>query len=508
MCERETEIEQFITEEYWSVGASITAAKAQPFPANLVSLKGEKLKKFTLNTESLAHGARDAIKAAALSVTSVEAKPVKRNPQPPFTTSTLQQEASRKLGFSSTRTMQTAQKLYEGVDIGGETVGLITYMRTDGVSMVGEAITEARSTITNKYGAKYVPASPRVYKTKAKNAQEAHEAIRPTSFTRSPDSLRLSGDQAKLYQLIWNRATASQMESAQLERTTITIEDKAKTVGLRATGSVVRFDGFLTLYIESGAEKDGNDVRLPALKAGDMIVADKVEAEQHFTQPPPRFSEASMVKRMEELGIGRPSTYASILKVLQDRGYVNLDKRRFFPDDKGRLVVAFLEEFFTKYVQYDYTADLEERLDLVSDGKLEWKQLLSDFWEGFSAQVDGTKELRITQVLDALNIALGPMVFPENEDGSPARQCPSCKKGELSLKVSRFGAFVGCSDYPECKYTRPFGQKGGEAAPTEDKVLGVDPDSGLDVWLKKRALRPLCTTRRGEQAKAKTHEPT
>ncbi|MBL4871308.1 MAG: type I DNA topoisomerase, partial [Robiginitomaculum sp.] len=269
ICERETEIEQFKSEEYWSVAANITAAKDKVFPANLVSLNGEKLKKFSLNNEILAFSARDAIKAASLSVTNVEAKPVKRNPQPPFTTSTLQQEASRKLGFSSTRTMQTAQKLYEGIDIGGETVGLITYMRTDGVSMVGEAITEARSTITNKYGAKYVPSSPRVYKTKAKNAQEAHEAIRPTSFTRSPDVLRLSGDQAKLYQLIWNRATASQMSSAELERTTITIEDKAKTVGLRATGSVVRFDGFLTLYVESGSEKDGNDVRLPAVKAGD-----------------------------------------------------------------------------------------------------------------------------------------------------------------------------------------------------------------------------------------------
>ncbi|PHR94223.1 MAG: DNA topoisomerase I [Robiginitomaculum sp.] len=501
ICERETEIEQFNSEEYWTVAADIASSKGKNFPANLVSLNGEKLKKFSLNTEALAHAARDAVKAVSLSITSVEAKPVKRHPQPPFTTSTLQQEASRKLGFSATRTMQTAQKLYEGVDIGGETVGLITYMRTDGVSMVGEAITEVRSAIGNKFGAQYVPDSPRVYKTKAKNAQEAHEAIRPTSFTRTPDAVRLSGDQAKLYQLIWNRATASQMASAQLERTTILIEDREKTVGLRTTGSVVRFDGFLTLYVESGHEKDGDSVRLPAVTSGDMVIGEKVDAEQHFTQPPPRFSEASLVKRMEELGIGRPSTYASILKVLQDRTYVTLDKRRFIPDAKGRLVVAFLEEFFTKYVQYDYTAELEERLDLVSDGKLEWKKLLANFWEGFSAHVDGTKDLRVSQVLDALNIALAPMVFPQKDDGSDPRKCPSCDKGELSLKVSRFGAFVGCSDYPECKFTRPFGQNGEEAAPTEDKVLGVDPDSGLDVWLKNGRYGPYVQL--GEDKKPK-----
>ena len=501
ICERETEIEKFNSEEYWTVDTDMASSKGKNFPAKLVSLKGEKLKKFSLNNEALAHGARDAVKAASLSVTSVEAKPVKRNPQPPFTTSTLQQEASRKLGFSSTRTMQTAQKLYEGIDIGGETVGLITYMRTDGVSMVGEAITEARSAISNKYGDKYVPSSPRVYKTKAKNAQEAHEAIRPTSFTRSPDALKLSGDQAKLYQLIWNRATASQMATAQLERTTIEMADSAGTVGLRATGTVVKFDGFLTLYTESGGDKDSDGAHMPPMAAGDMVIAEKINAEQHFTQPPPRYSEASMVKRMEELGIGRPSTYASILKVLQDRGYVTLDKRRFIPDDKGRLVVAFLEEFFSKYVQYEYTADLEERLDLVSDGKLEWKKLLSNFWEGFSAHVDGTKELRVSQVLDALNIALGPMVFPEKEDGSDARKCPSCETGKLSLKVSRFGAFVGCENYPECKHTRPFGQGGSDATVTEDKVLGVDPDSGLDVWLKNGRYGPYVQL--GEDKKPK-----
>jgi DNA topoisomerase-1 len=509
ICERETEIEMFKSEEFWTVDADIASSGNKNFPAKLVSLKGDKLDKFTLNNEALATAAKQAVEAASLSVASVVAKPVTRNPYPPFMTSSLQQEASRKLGFSATRTMQTAQKLYEGVNIGGETTGLITYMRTDGVDMVGEAVTECRSMISNKFGADYLPEKARVYKSKAKNAQEAHEAIRPTSFTRSPDSITLTDDMEKLYALIWNRATASQMTSAKFDRTTIEMSDKAQSVGLRATGSVLRFDGFLKLYTET-APKNGDDddeaknddgVRLPPLKAGDMIVADKVNADQHFTQPPPRFSEASLVKRMEELGIGRPSTYASIMKVLQDRNYVTLDKRRFIPDDKGRLVVSFLENFFSKYVQYGYTADLEERLDLVSDGKLNWKKLLQDFWAQFSASVDETKDLRVTEVLDALNEALGPMVFPEKEDGSDRRACPVCDDGRLSLKVGKFGAFVGCSNYPECKHTRPFGQNGDAQTPTEDKVLGVDPDSGLDVWLKTGRFGPYVQL--GEDAKPK-----
>ncbi|MBL4854185.1 MAG: type I DNA topoisomerase [Robiginitomaculum sp.] len=500
ITERETEIEQFQNQEYWTVEADIASTKGNNFPAKLVSLSGDKLTKFSLGDEKAGHAARDAVKAASLSITSVIAKPVKRNPLPPYTTSTLQQDASGRLGFSATRTMQTAQKLYEGIDIGGETVGLITYMRTDGVSMVGEAISEARSTIKNKFGDKYVPEKVRIYKSKAKNAQEAHEAIRPTSFTRTPADLNLSGDQAKLYELIWNRAMASQMATAQLERTTIEIADTAKTVGLRASGTVVRFDGYLVLYRER-AKKDEESTTLPPVAANDMVVTEKIEAEQHFTQPPPRYSEASLVKKMEELGIGRPSTYASILKVLQDRDYVTLDKRRFIPADKGRLVIAFLEEFFTKYVQYDYTAELEERLDKVSDGKLEWKKLLANFWDGFSAQVDGTKDLRVSQVLDALNVALGPMVFPEKEDGSDPRKCPTCDDGQLSLKVSRFGSFVGCTNYPDCKHTRPFGKNGGDAAPSEDKVLGVDPDSGLDVWLKTGRYGPYVQL--GEDKKPK-----
>lgn len=502
ICERETEIEMFKPEEFWTVDADVASNGNKNFPAKLFSLDGEKLDKFTLNNEEKAMAAKAKLDAAGLSVSSVVAKPVTRNPYPPFMTSTMQQDASRRLGFSATRTMQTAQKLYEGVDIGGETVGLITYMRTDGIDMVGEAVSEARSMISNKFGAEYLPEKPRVYKSKAKNAQEAHEAIRPTSFTRSPDSLNLSGDMEKLYQLIWNRATASQMNSARLERTTIIMEDKPGTVGLRASGSVLRFDGFLKLYVDpANDDKDEESVRLPALKEGDMVIAEKVNADQHFTQPPPRFSEASLVKRMEELGIGRPSTYASIMKVLQDRSYVTLDKRRFIPADKGRLVVSFLENFFGKYVQYGYTADLEERLDLVSDGKLNWKKLLEDFWTQFSTHVDGTKELRVTEVLDALNEALGPMVFPAKEDGSDARKCPSCDEGRLSLKVGRFGAFVGCSNYPECKHTRPFGQNGEADQATEDKVLGVDPDTGLDVWLKSGRFGPYVQL--GEETKPK-----
>ncbi len=493
ICERETEIEKFDPREYWTVDTKITSKSGKDFPAKLVALNGEKLDKFSLNNEEKAMAAKAAVQAADTTISSVVAKPLKRNPYAPFQTSTLQQDASRKLGFSATRTMQTAQKLYEGVNIGGETVGLITYMRTDGISMVGEAITECRNTIEENYGANYLPKSPRMFKSKAKNAQEAHEAIRPTSFNRHPDNLKLTGDMAKLYDLIWKRAMASQMSAAQLERTTIEITDKANSVTLRASGQVVKFDGFLKLYeaAKSIEDKDEDDnALLPAVATGDKAPAKNVNAEQHFTQPPPRFSEASLVKRMEELGIGRPSTYASILKVLQDRGYVNLDKRRFTPDDKGRLVTAFLENFFNKYVQYDYTADLEERLDLVSAGNLSWKKLLHDFWDQFSSHVAETKDLRVTHVLDALNDALRPLVFPDKEDGSDPRKCTSCSDGQLSLKLGKFGAFVGCSNYPDCKFTRPFGQADNAPDVGEDKMLGVHPDTGVDIMLKNGRFGP------------------
>ena len=491
ITERETEIEQFNSREYWSVTADMSTASGS-FSANLVRLDGEKLDKFSLNNEAKAKDAEAKVKAASLSIKSVEAKPITRNPQPPFTTSTLQQEASRKLGFSATRTMQTAQKLYEGVNIGSETVGLITYMRTDGVSMVGEAISDCRAAIATNYGEAYLPGAARVYKSKAKNAQEAHEAIRPTGFSRMPSSLNLLGDEKRLYELIWKRATASQMASARLERTTVTVTNARDSLTLRATGQVVRFDGFLKIYeaTKPKTDEEEDSKTLPPLKQGQDAVAKTVSAEQHFTQPPPRYSEASLVKRMEELGIGRPSTYASITKVLQDRDYVTLDKRRFTPSDKGRLLTAFLEEFFSKYVEYNYTADLEEQLDKISAGDLQWKQMLSDFWNEFSTHVDGAKELRVTHVLDALNIALKTVAFPEKEDGADPRKCTNCGDGELSLKLGKFGAFVGCSNYPECKFTQPFGAADSEASESQDTELGKHPETGDAIWLKTGRFGP------------------
>ena len=494
ICERETEIEKFDPKEYWSINAIIENSKGNNFPARLVALDEKKLEKFSLVNTEQASKAKDALVSAKLSVTSIESKPIARNPQAPFMTSTLQQEASRKLGFSATQTMRTAQMLYEGVDIGGETTGLITYMRTDGISMIGEAISDCRASIEENFGEKYLPGQHRVYKTKAKNAQEAHEAIRPTSFSRTPESLSLSGDMKKLYELIWKRTMASQMSAAKIERTTIQMEDKKNSVALRSTGQIVKFDGFLRLYEEtkpmSAEETDSqSNTLLPPLAINDEVKAIDVKADQHFTQPPPRYSEASIVKKMEELGIGRPSTYASILKVLQDRGYVSLDNRRFTPVDKGRLLSAFLENFFGKYVQYDYTAKLEENLDKVSAGNLNWKILLREFWNEFSSSVDETKDLRVTNVLDALNDALRSSVFPNREDGVDPRKCNSCEDGKLSLKLGKFGAFVGCSNYPECKFTRPFG---GEdiSIPTEDKLLGQHPDNGADIVLKSGRYGP------------------
>ena len=494
ICERETEIEKFDPKEYWSINAIIENSKGNNFPARLVALDEKKLEKFSLVNKEQALKAKDALASSKLSVTSIESKPITRNPQAPFMTSTLQQEASRKLGFSATQTMRTAQMLYEGVDIGGETTGLITYMRTDGISMIGEAISDCRASIEENFGEKYLPGQHRVYKTKAKNAQEAHEAIRPTSFSRTPESLSLSGDMKKLYELIWKRTMASQMSAAKIERTTIQMEDKKNSVALRSTGQIVKFDGFLRLYEEtkpmSSEETDNqSNTLLPPLALNDEVKAIDVKADQHFTQPPPRYSEASIVKKMEELGIGRPSTYASILKVLQDRGYVSLDNRRFTPVDKGRLLSAFLENFFGKYVQYDYTAKLEENLDKVSAGNLNWKILLREFWNEFSSSVDETKDLRVTNVLDALNDALRSSVFPNREDGVDPRKCNSCEDGKLSLKLGKFGAFVGCSNYPECKFTRPFG---GEdiSIPTEDKLLGQHPDNGADIVLKSGRYGP------------------
>src|SRR5690606_7992496 len=379
-------------------------------------------------------------------------------------TSTLQQAASSQLGFSASRTMQVAQRLYEGVEIGGETTGLITYMRTDGVQMAPEAIEAARSMIGAEYGDKYLPEKPRIYSTKAKNAQEAHEAVRPTDFRRTPAQARkyLEADQARLYEIIWKRAMASQMQPAEIERTTVEIEasNASRTANLRAIGSVIRFDGFLAAYTEQKDEdaEDEDGRRLPEIKAGEALARKSVTVTQHTTEPPPRYSEASLIRKMEELGIGRPSTYAATLKTLEDRDYVTIGKRRRGPPAKGRLVTAFLENFFERYVEYDFTAALEEKLDEISDGKLSWKDVLRDFWREFSGHVDSTKELRVTDVLDALNEELAPLVFPEREDGSNPRICPKCGTGNLSLKLGKFGAFVGCSNYPECGYTRQLGE--------------------------------------------------
>ncbi len=496
ICVRELEIESFTAREYWTIEGDFGLKSGQSLTARLTRLDGEKVEKFTIATATAAEAARARIITRDYRVKSVESKPAKRNPPPPFITSTLQQEAARKLGFSSARTMQIAQRLYEGFDIDGETTGLITYMRTDGVTMAGEAIAGARKMIAQEYGKEYVPETPRLYTSKAKNAQEGHEAIRPTDMSRLPAMLGkvLDKDQHRLYELIWKRAAASQMESAQLERTTVEIESGDGLAGFRATGTVLQFDGFLRLYQE-GTDDEAEDEdggRLPKVSAKDPLSLKDVRPEQHFTEPPPRYSEASLVKKMEELGIGRPSTYASVLSVLRDRDYVTMDKNRFIPSDKGRLVTAFLESFFRKYVEYDFTADLEEQLDDVSAGKINWKQVLRDFWKDFNVSIEGMSDLRVTQVLDSLNEVLGPHVFPARADGGAARQCPACAAGQLSLKVGKFGAFVGCSNYPECAFTRQMTANGeASAVDAGPKLLGVDPETGLPVTLRKGRFGPF-----------------
>ncbi len=492
VCDRELEIEKFVPREYWSLVAHLKTKAGESFTARLVGADGKKIQRLDIGAGAEAEDFKKALDAATFTVRSVEAKPVKRHPYAPFTTSTLQQEASRKLGLAPAITMRIAQRLYEGVDIGGETAGLITYMRTDGVDMAPEAVASVRRVIGKEFGERFVPSVPRKYTTKAKNAQEAHEAIRPTDAARLPKHVAkyLEPEQAKLYELIWTRTIASQMESAELERTTVDIDAKAgaRALELRATGQVVRFPGFLELYQEGrddDADEDGG--RLPAMAQGEPCTREKIDATQHFTEPPPRFTEATLVKRMEELGIGRPSTYASTLAVLRDRDYVRLDKKRLVPEDKGRLVVAFLESFFSRYVEFDFTADLEEKLDLVSNNEIDWKQVLRDFWKDFSIAVDGTKELRVSEVLDSLNELLGPHIFPAKEDGSDPRLCPSCGAGQLSLKIGKFGAFVGCSNYPECRYTRTLSPPTGDAAEGARpgvKVLGVNPETGAEVTLR------------------------
>ena len=491
ICAREVEIEAFKPREYWSIEVDLDTPRGERVVARLASLEGEKLGKYALGDRAAAEHAAALVRGGRYRVASVETKRVKRNPAPPFTTSTLQQEASRKLGFAARRTMQVAQQLYEGIAVGGEQVGLITYMRTDGVQIAEQALSQARDVIGRRYGTNYVPEKPRRYRTRAKNAQEAHEAIRPTDLARDPRSLAgaLNKDQARLYELIWKRALASQMASAEIDRVGVDIASDDGRVGLRATGATVAFDGFLRVYQEGRDDArrdngdDADDERtLPAVKEGEPMAVEEVKPAQHFTEPPPRYSEASLVRRLEELGIGRPSTYASIISVLQDRSYVRLEKRRFVPEDRGRIVTVFLESFFSRYVEYDFTASLEGQLDTISAGEIDWRAVLSDFWRDFAGAVEETKGLRVKQVLDALDETLGRHLFPA-EEGGEDRRCPKCADGRLGLKLGRYGPFVGCANYPECRFTRPLADDGDEAA--EPRTLGNDPATGLPVALKR-----------------------
>ncbi len=507
IVEREMEIEAFKPVEYWSVRALFETPRGQTYEARLVTLAGKKLDKHDLANATQAELAVQAITSRALSVTSVEAKPAARNPSAPFMTSTLQQEASRKFGMGARHAMQVAQRLYEA--------GYITYMRTDGIDMAPEAVAATRETIADRYGAEYVPDSPRMYKNKAKNAQEAHECIRPTDMSRDAKALRVTDeDQRKLYDLIWKRTIACQMAAARLERTTVEIGSDDGQVGLRATGQVVLFDGFMRVYEEGRDDvADDDEKRLPQIMQGDparfaktslrdqfakaedkaAILSDNeaVLALQHHTQPPPRYTEATLVKRMEELGIGRPSTYASIVTTIQDREYVRKDKNRLIPEEKGRIVTIFLLNFFRQYVGYEFTANLEEELDDVSAGDRDYKDLLGKFWRDFSAAIGETSELRISEVLDRLDEALAPQLYPPREDGSDPRVCPKCGVGQLHLKTSRTGGFVGCGNYPECNYTRPIA---GEGAEGEERLLGED--AGDEIWLKSGRFGPY--VQRGE----------
>jgi DNA topoisomerase-1 len=510
VCDRESEIERFVREEYWQVVAGLGTPRRDSFEARLTAFDGRKLQKLDIKNKAQADDIVAMLNAASFRVQSVEAKPVRRSPGPPFTTSTLQQAASSRLGFSADRTMKVAQRLYEGVDVGGEAAGLITYMRTDGVQMAPEAIEAARGAIAKEFGDRYLPEKPRHYATKAKNAQEAHEAIRPTDFFRTPASVRahLDADQFRLYEIIWKRAIASQMNPAEIERTTAEIEarDGARTAALRAVGQVVRFDGFIAAYTDQKEDdqEDEDNRRLPDIRDGETLARESVTATQHSTEPPPRYTEATLIKKMEELGIGRPSTYSATLKTLEDREYVTVDKRRLTPHSRGRLVTAFLESFFDKYVEYDFTAELEEKLDRISAGELSWKEVLRDFWKDFSAHVDETKELRVSDVLDALNEDLAPLVFPAREDGSNPRICPRCGNGSLSLKLGKFGAFVGCSNYPECGFTRQLGDQAGngeDGGDTGDRVLGKDPYTAEEIVLKNGRFGPYVQRGEGKEAK-------
>ena len=504
IVQREREIEVFKPQEYWQVIARLEQG-GTAFPARLVRFEGEKLDRLSIGEEGTAKRAKALVESATFRVEGVETKPTRRNPYPPFTTSTLQQEAARKLGFSASHTMRVAQSLYEA--------GAITYMRTDGVQMDPSAISDARKAISDRYSGHYLPEKPRHYETKAKNAQEAHEAIRPTDFAKDKYG---SGDEARLYDLVFKRAMASQMASAQIERTTVTLLDGTGRNELRATGQVVKFPGFLAVYEEgrdqkadgpNGEDGDEDGALLPAMVAGDTPAKRGVDATQHFTQPPPRYSEASLVKRLEELGIGRPSTYAATLQVLKDRAYVRTEKNRFFAEESGRLLTAFLERFFPRYVAYDFTAGMEDELDDVSGGRAAWKSVLEAFWKDFKPKSDEVMERKPSEVTEALDEFLSDYLFPPREDGIDPRTCPQCAAegrsgGRLALRGGRYGAFVACANYPECKYTRKFAQPGGDGeAGAGDGELGKHPETGEAITRKAGRFGPYVQLGEGKEAK-------
>ena len=497
IAERELEIEKFIKQEYWTMDGDFATSKKEHISCKLSKWNGEKLEKLSIPDAKAAEKIKHDVEQHDYAVESVETKRVQRHPAAPFITSTLQQEGSRKLGFTASTTMQLAQRLYEGIEIHGEHVGLITYMRTDSVNLNGDAVQACRKYIAGAYGDKYVPEAPRMYKSKVKNAQEAHEAIRPTDFSLTPEKVAsfLDPRQLKLYTLIWKRTIACQMGSAQLDQTSIDILSANKKVQWHATGSVIIFDGFLKVYQEGKddqkVEKDGDGLNLlPAVVVGEKVTLKKVETEQHFTQPPPRFGEASLVKKLEELGIGRPSTYASIIQVLQARQYVRLDNKQFIPEERGRLVTAFLEKFFQQYVQYDFTAKLEDELDDIAEGKITWVKVMQEFWTEFHADIDKAGDIKITDVLDYLDHVLSGHFFPPREDGKDPRKCPDCKDGKLHLKLGKFGAFIGCQNYPECNHTHNMEEVEDDpkhsAPQTKDypKELGVDPVSQKTVTVR------------------------
>ena len=492
ITEREHEIESFKPEEFWTLSVKFVDEKKQNITASITQLDNNKIEKFSFKNKEEINKAISNIKNKKFQISDISSKVVNRNPSGPFTTSTLQQTASSRLGFGASRTMQIAQKLYQGIDIEGETIGLITYMRTDGTNLSADAVTSFRNYIQNDLGKEYLPQNPLNYSgKKAKNAQEAHEAIRPTDITRTPEIIKkyLSSDQNKLYDLIWSRALSSQMESAKFDRNTITITSENNDTICKASGSVLKFDGFLKIY--KNINKDDDESILPEMSKGPINIEALLD-EQHYTQPPPRYSEASLVKKLEELGIGRPSTYASIISTIANRGYAEILNKRFFPTDRGKLISAFLEKLFSKYVDYNFTAGLEDQLDEITSGKESWIKVLELFWKDFNNNVSEVKEKRTREVLDLLNESLGSLVFDKDKEGNIVRKCQLCDTGTLSLKNSfRGGAFIGCSNYPECKFTRPLSKAkaAAQAQLAEPKLIGKH-ENGNDIYLKNGRFGP------------------